>query len=111
MVRSAFSFLQLTDHHFILQFSDKHFSIDKLMAVIWIVSSKKLFSRNTLIFKEKGEKRPSLDAPEQRGFYLCGIGYAGTNGFISKFLNVIGPNIETVVHDFSKLNEFLKIFY
>ena len=41
------------------------------MSVILIVSSKKFVERNTLIFMDKGEKRPSLDAPAPRGFYLC----------------------------------------
>ena len=38
---------------------------------ILIDLSKKLVERNTLILKEKGEKRLSLDAPAPRGFYFC----------------------------------------
>ena len=67
----VFRFLRLTDQHFILHFWDLLNCIEKLMAVILIVSSKKLAQRNTFIFKEKGWKRPSLNAPAPRGFNLC----------------------------------------
>ena len=70
-VKSAFSFLRLTDQYLIIQFLDKNESIEKLMGVILIVSSKKFVERNTFIFTKKDEKRPSLDAPAPRGFDLC----------------------------------------
>ena len=66
-VKSAFSFLRLTDQHLIIQFLDYHDSIEKLMAVIFIVSSKKLFEGKTFIFIENCGKRPSLDAPATTG--------------------------------------------
>ena len=70
-LKSVFRFLWLTDQHFIQHFWDLLYLVEKLMAGILIVSSEKLAERNTLIFKEKGWKRPSLDAPAPRGFYLC----------------------------------------
>ena len=58
--------------------------MEKLMPVILIVSSKQFFARNTLIFTQKGEKRPSLDTPAPLGFYLYRQQWVNVQVFLFK---------------------------
>ena len=73
-VKSAFNFSQLTDQRIVPQFWEKHQSVEKFFAVIFVVWSKKFVEEAFTNFKKKDEKRSRVTSNDLvciRRQWLC----------------------------------------